>query len=235
MVLLYDKFIAISSNIYRNGKKILYIYEYIDIKRTSQNLMNAQERLKFIKNYLGGISQKELSILTKVSIGTIAGIEKGQQKSFNYNLAVAINKTCKENSIKPFTISWMMSGEGEMFENPENTLERRTLNIDELLEKTDNIGKIFDFIRTTNNLSIEEFIAILDMTKERYLEICLKNVLPNMKEAILLKANFNIKIDDFLFDEHDEIKKMIGEKSEFNNKIAKLSPTQRAYLNKKLN
>lgn len=191
-------------------------------------MKTAQDRLKFILNYTM-LTPKPFAELIGVKPTLIQNINKGLQKSFPYQVAKSINKQLH------FCIDWIIDGEGEMFENPENTLERRTLNIDKLLEKTDNIGKIFDFIRTTNNLSIEEFIAILDMTKERYLEICLKNVLPNMKEAILLKANFNIKIDDFLFDEHDEIKKMIGEKSEFNNKIAKLSPTQRAYLNKKLN
>lgn len=196
--------------------------------------MNAQDRLKFIKNYLGEISQKELSVLTEISIGTIAGIEKGQQKSFNYSLAVAINRVCKENSIKPFTISWMMSGEGEMFEEAQNTLERRVIDIDDLLSKTNEIGKIFDFIRTKNNLSIEEYLKILEITKERYLEICLENKLPNMKEAILLKANFNIKIDDFLFDENGEIKKIIDEKSEFNRQITNLSPLKRALIKNKL-
>lgn len=196
--------------------------------------MNAQDRLKFIKNYLGEISQKELSVLTEISIGTIAGIEKGQQKSFNYSLAVAINRICKENSIKPFTISWMMSGEGEMFEEAQNTLERRVIDIDDLLSKTNEIGKIFDFIRTKNNLSIEEYLKILEITKERYLEICLENKLPNMKEAILLKANFNIKIDDFLFDENGEIKKIIDEKSEFNRQITNLSPLKRALIKNKL-
>lgn len=196
--------------------------------------MNAQDRLKFIKNYLGEISQKELSVLTEISIGTIAGIEKGQQKSFNYSLAVAINRVCKENSIKPFTISWMMSGEGEMFEEAQNTLERRVIDIDDLLSKTNEIGKIFDFIRTKNNLSIEEYLKILEITKERYLEIWLENKLPNMKEAILLKANFNIKIDDFLFDENGEIKKIIDEKSEFNRQITNLSPLKRALIKNKL-
>lgn len=196
--------------------------------------MNAQERIKFIKEYLGSISQKDLSTLTEIPIGTIAGIEKGQQKSFNYPLAVAINKVCKENSIKPFTISWMMSGEGEMFEEPHNTLERRVLNIDKLLARTENIGKVFDYIRVINDLSIEEYIKILEMTKERYIEICLENTLPNMKEAILLKANFNIEIDDFLFDEHDEIKKMISEKSELNNRISNLPPIGRALIKKSL-
>lgn len=192
--------------------------------------MNASERIKFIKEYLGGLSQKDLSTLTSISTNTIGGIEKGNQKSFNYNLAAAINSLCKKNSTRPFTIHWMMTGEGEIFEELENTLERRALNIDELLSKTNKIGIIFDFIRIINNLSIEEFIKILEMTKERYLEICLENALPNMKEAILIKANFNVKIDDFLFDENGDIKQMIGEKSELNEKLTNLSPMQIAVI-----
>lgn len=192
--------------------------------------MNASERIKFIKEYLGGLSQKDLSLLVNIPIGSIAGIEKGQQKSFSYNLALAINKLCKDNGVKPFTVHWIMTGEGEMFEKPENTLERRALNLDELLSKTNKIGIIFDFIRIINNLSIEEFIKILEMTKERYLEICIENALPNMKEAILIKANFNVKIDDFLFDDNGDIKKMIGEKSELNEKLTNLSPMQIAII-----
>lgn len=192
--------------------------------------MNASERIKFIKEYLGGVSQKDLSILLNIPIGTIAGIEKGHQKSFNFNLAVAINQVCKENSITPFTIHWMMTGEGEMLEQAQNTLERRAVSIDKLLKRTSDIGKRFDFIRIHNNLSIEEFINILDMKKERYLEICIENKLLDMKEAILLKANFNVNIDDFMFDETDEIKKMIDDKSEFNNKLSNLSPIQIASI-----
>lgn len=127
-----------------------------------------------------------------------------------------------------------MDGEGEIFEELDNTLERRVLNIDELLSKTNEIGKIFDFIRTSNSLSIEEYIKILEIDKERYLEICLENALPNMKETILIKANFNVKIDDFLFDENDDIKKMIGEKLEMNKKLSYLSPMQISLLKSKL-
>lgn len=192
--------------------------------------MNSQERIKFIKEYLGGISQKALSDFINIPIGIIAAIEKGQQKSFNYNLAVAINQFCKENNLKPITISWQMSGEGEIFETPHNTLEQKVSNLDKLLQSTDDAGKRIDFIRIYNNLSVEDFISILEITKERYIELCLENKSPSLKELVLLKANFDVDIDTLLFDELNEIKKMIGEKSEFDNKINKLSPIQRASI-----
>lgn len=186
-------------------------------------MKTAQERLKFIFQYTG-TSPKSLTEILELKSNIILNLNKGAQKSFSYATAKAINKLYK------FSIDWIMDGEGEIFEEPENTLERRALNLDELLSKTNEIGKIFDFIRTVNNLSIEEYLKILEMTKERYLEICLENALPNMKEAILIKANFNVKIDDFLFDENGDIKKMIGEKSDLNEKLTNLSPMQIAII-----
>lgn len=191
-------------------------------------MKTAQDRLKFILDF-AGVTPKPFAEIIGVKATIIQNINKGLQKTFPYHTAKAINK------IFNFSIDWIMDGEGEIFTTAENTLERRTLNIDILLAKTNDIGKRFDFVRTINNLSIEEFIKILEITKERYLEICLENKIPNTKELILLKANFNIKIDDFLFDESNEIKKMIGDKSEFNRQISNLTPTQRAIIKKTLN
>lgn len=190
-------------------------------------MKTAQERLKFIFQYTG-TTPKSLTEILELKSNIILNLNKGAQKSFSYATAKAINKLFK------FSIDWIMDGEGEMFEEPQNTLERRALNLDELLSKTNKIGIIFDFIRTLNNLSIEEYIKILEIDKERYLEICLENALPNMKEAILIKANFNVKIDDFLFDENGEIKKMIGEKTELSKQLNDLSPMQIALLKSKL-
>lgn len=190
-------------------------------------MKTAQERLKFIFQYTG-TTPKSLTEILELKSNIILNLNKGAQKSFSYATAKAINKMFK------FSIDWIMDGEGEMFEELENTLERRSINLDELLSRTNEIGKVFDFIRTINNLSIEEYIKILEISKERYLEIVIENKLPNMKEAILIKANFNVKIDDFLFDENDDIKKMIGEKLEMNKKLSDLSPMQIALLKSKL-
>lgn len=191
-------------------------------------MKTVQDRIKFILNY-ADLTPKPFADLIGVKPTLIQNINKGLQKSFPYEVAKAIN------NLFNFSIDWLMTGEGEMFEKAENTLERRVLDLDNLLSNTDDIGKRFDFIRVYNDLSIEEFINLLEINKERYLEICLENKIPNMKEVVLLKANFNIKIDDFLFDENEVIKNLIGEKSEFNKKISQLSPIQRAYLNKKIN
>ncbi len=189
-------------------------------------MKTAQDRIKFILNYVM-LTPKPFAELIGVKPTLIQNINKGLQKSFPYQVAKSINKHLY------FSIDWIMDGEGEIFEKPENTLEQRFLDIDILLSKTDDIGKRFDYIRVLNKLSIEEFIKLLEITKERYLEICLENKMPNMKEVVLLKANFNVKIDDFLFDEQEKIKKIIGEKCEFNKKISKLSPIEKAYFNKK--
>lgn len=157
--------------------------------------MNTKERLKFIRDHLGGISQQKLADELGCKKTTIASIETGTQKNPPYDLALMLNEKYG------FAVRWFMKGDEPKFDMAKSTLRRTNKDYSQLTNAINYWGKRLEFIQKENNFTNEEFANLLNMKLDRFLSICLHSKEPTLKELINIKSNFDIQIDDLLFDE----------------------------------
>lgn len=71
-----------------------------------------------------------------------------------------------------------------------------------------NWGLRLDIIAKYNGLSDYEMSKILNIKESRYNSIILKNLEPKLSELNAIKANFDVEIDDLLYDEKGLFKKL---------------------------
>lgn len=190
--------------------------------------MNTKERLKFVREYLGGISQQRLADELGCKKTTIASIETGTQKTPPYDLALMLNNRYG------FSVQWFMKGDEPKFDIQKNTLKRLPQNPEKLRTEIKNWGKRLEFIRTQNKMTNNEFARLLNMKLERFLDICLNSKEPTIKELIGIKTNFDVQLDYLLFGEdnvfyEDNSCQVVKETSDY-----KLTPEEFAKLKKLL-
>lgn len=109
-----------------------------------------------------------------------------------------------EKLIKDFdvNINYIFTGEGEFFNTKDiNPLQIPERNMDVECMKLD-FGERVYLIQKFNGKTDKEMAEILSMSLTRYYEITNESKNLTLKECDAIKANFDISIDDILYDEN---------------------------------
>ncbi|MGN0015645.1 MAG: helix-turn-helix domain-containing protein [Candidatus Gastranaerophilaceae bacterium] len=136
------------------------------------------------------ISLYEFAKSVGASPSKFAEIKSGKVKTLSQNTALEISKQYG------FSFKWILTGEGEIFEE-RNDLARN--NNQEIVKNIENSFKNFGQIQQVNNLLDSEMAKILGISENKYIKIATGKEKPTIDILIKLKENFNVNIDHFLF------------------------------------
>lgn len=117
------------------------------------------ERIKKVRESLGYSSQEEFALTLNMSKRTYQTYEQGTVKSIPHTFLCLLNEQYNVSLI------WIMTGNGEMFDNNLKVQIKNEMNIEEL--------------------AIQEFLKLSNLQKEYYYHKIKADVLENkMKETI---------------------------------------------------
>lgn len=154
---------------------------------------NLYDRIEYIlkNNYKKpNISLYEFAKSVGANPSKFAEIKSGKVKTLSQNTALEISKQYA------FSFKWILTGEGEIFEEKSDLLRNNNKEVAKNIEFSfKNFGKIQEI----NNLLDSEMAKILGITEHKYIKIASGKEKPSIDILIKLKENFNINIDRFLF------------------------------------
>lgn len=158
-------------------------------------MTTALERLNTILEHIGNPSITGLAKSLNIKPANFQSIKKGLQKTFTYETAYAINKRYPE-----IQIHWIMTGDGEPFVTPYNTLLQRDAIPEEIASELMKIGERLQEIQIANQIYNDaKFAKIIGITEKRYLDLTTKGKLPETDELVSVINHFNVSADWLLF------------------------------------
>lgn len=163
------------------------------------------KQLKLLRKHYN-LSQQEIAVQVDVSTNTWNNYETDKRSPSEEFLNKLLIIYPNVNG------HWILTGKGSMFlENLYNGGQKIN-NADLLSINLKEWGnRLYDWAKK-KNYSDEKMANLLGIKLERLYEIIKKSPFPTEKEAINIKGNFNILIDDLLFDENNDfIKKLSDE------------------------
>lgn len=134
-----------------------------------------------------------------------------------------------EKLIKDFdvNINYIFTGEGKFFNTKNiNPLQIPERKMDVKCMKLD-FGERIYLIQKFNGKTDEEMAEILSMSLIRYYEITNESKSLTLKESDAIKANFDVSIDDILYDENGFFKILEKEMKKEKEAFESLTPTER--------
>lgn len=122
--------------------------------------------------------------------------ETGEQKP-SAKLLIALNRYCNVN------INWILTGQGEKFLT-NNSIRHEALvknKNNDLNNNLHNWVSRLNIILEDNNMTIEDFALITNISKKRLDSLRNNKEIPTMDELTIIKSNFNVSTDWLLFGE----------------------------------
>lgn len=122
--------------------------------------------------------------------------ETGEQKP-SAKLLIALNRYCNVN------INWILTGQGEKFLT-NNSIRHEALvknQNNDLNNNLHNWMSRLDIILEDNNITIEDFSLLTNISKKRLDSLRNNKEIPTMDELTNIKSNFNVSTDWLLYGE----------------------------------
>lgn len=153
-----------------------------------KEIMSIGTRLKEIRNFLN-ISAKEMAEHVGVSLRTYGGYER-DEITLSHKLIMFLFDNYNLN------IHWLFTGNGEMLQEPKNTLEIKysPLTIDYIA-----FGKRLNKIRVHADMITREMSMLLEIKEDRFADLCVGKVKPTLDEITKICENFEVTADWLLF------------------------------------
>lgn len=177
---------------------------------------------KNLKNVRIALQRKtvDFAVQLNVQYRTYLSYERGER---------TIPAEMLEKLIKDFdvNINYIFTGEGKIFNTKNiNPLQIPERKMDVECMKLD-FGERLYLIQKFNGKTDEEMAEILSMSLIRYYEITNESKSLTLKECDVIKANFDVSIDDILYDENGFFKILEKEMKKEKEAFESLTPTER--------
>ena len=145
-------------------------------------------RFKIFRESLS-MTQSQLANNINLSSAAIGLIEKNKcfLKAENLNKLIDLYQ---------LNINWLLTGNGKMLEEEQNTLELRymPLNFDSFA-----FGKRLNKIRINADMITREISMLLEIKEDRFSDLCVGKAKPTLEEITKICENFDVTADWLLF------------------------------------
>lgn len=123
---------------------------------------------------------------------TQQAVQRVEGDNGNFNIDTLKNL----NAMLHVNLNWLLLGNGEMLQEPKNTLEIKysPLTIDYIA-----FGKRLNKIRVHADMITREMSMLLEIKEDRFADLCVGKVKPTLDEITKICENFEVTADWLLF------------------------------------